>query len=526
MSSLMGRTGSGATAVGLWLALAVGMGGIAYMVTAERYKDLATWLSFGVVAIASVSVAKNWRTGIVLFLVWCPCEDLVRKSLGNAMVIYFVKDFIIVFTYAAYFLENLRKPRNRLKSPIGAPLAIWIVWGVCEAFNPNIDHAGIAFLGLHMSFLYVPMIFLGYSFVQKEYQLKSLLLILTGLGVAVGAVGLLQLVLGLSFLSPASAPHLRLELIRYAGKEAVPRSTGPFVDAGRYAQYLYVLLYVALGSALFFRTSKETVNRKWVLLASWLGVVVIAAAGFESGQRALVLGWGVTVGALAILSFWRRLTKRQGIVGLRVPSYLAAGLLLFYFVQPERVSSAIKWYEQSFGRESREYEGRSTEVSRDLKAAFATEPLFGHGTGMSSLGVQYVLRQGDVERQGGVECGPAWLVWEMGIPGLIIYVWWSIALAIALALKVKTLKTQCYYWLGSSLCVFPVYVLLGWFWLGYQVYQNYTTQSLLFFLSGLVLKLPEVEAAELAQPQPALESTPLRANGLLHRPVVGSAWQR
>jgi hypothetical protein len=526
MSLSSGRRGGGATAVGLWLALVVAMAGMAYMVTTERYKDLATWFSFGVMTIASVSVAKNWRIGLVLFFVWSPFEDLVRKSLGNAMIIYFVKDFIIVFTYAAYFLERLREPRNRLKNPIGVPLALWIIWGVVEAFNPSINHAVIAFLGLHMSFLYVPMIFLGYSYLQKENQLKSILLLLTSLGVVVGAVGLLQLVFGLSFLNPTSAAHLRLELVRHVGRDEVLRPNGPFVDAGRYAQYLYILLYVALGSALFFRTSKETVYRKWLLLASWVGVVVIGAAGFESGQRALVLGWGVTVPALALLSYWRHFTKGQGIVGLRVPLYLAGGLLLFYFVQPERVNIAVRWYEQSFGRESGEYEGRTSLAMHDLRDAFRTDPLFGHGTGMSSLGLQYVLREQDEARLGAVESGPAWLVWEFGIPGMAIWAWWAIGLAVTLALKVKKLNVHRFYWLGATLCVFPAYILLGWFWIGYQVYQNYTTQSLLFFLSGLVIKLPEVEGAELAEPQPASVRTPLSATGPLHRPVIGPVWQR
>src|SRR5271165_3556721 len=55
------------------------------------YVGLAVVAGAGVVAILN-----NWRNGVYLFLSWLLFEDLARKFLGNNMVIYFAKDFLLL----------------------------------------------------------------------------------------------------------------------------------------------------------------------------------------------------------------------------------------------------------------------------------------------------------------------------------------------------------------------------------------------------------------------------------------------
>src|SRR5258708_27651924 len=46
---------------------------------------------------------KNWRTGVILFIVWMLFEDLARKYLGNNMAVYFGKDVLAAACYLSYF---------------------------------------------------------------------------------------------------------------------------------------------------------------------------------------------------------------------------------------------------------------------------------------------------------------------------------------------------------------------------------------------------------------------------------------
>src|ERR1035441_7073145 len=48
-------------------------------------------LSIVVLGIA-VHILNDWRSGVLLFMVWLLFEDLARKYLGNSMTVYFAKD--------------------------------------------------------------------------------------------------------------------------------------------------------------------------------------------------------------------------------------------------------------------------------------------------------------------------------------------------------------------------------------------------------------------------------------------------
>src|ERR1700680_605535 len=80
--------------------------------------ELATWIiagsdqtlimfGLGIVVVAIVvHIMNDWRSGILLFLVWLLFEDLARKYLGNSMWVYFAKDFLIGVAYASYYIAK------------------------------------------------------------------------------------------------------------------------------------------------------------------------------------------------------------------------------------------------------------------------------------------------------------------------------------------------------------------------------------------------------------------------------------
>ena len=85
----------------------------AYALAVSIISDKATSLGFlsliiigGVIVVA---VLNNWRQGIFLFLIWLLFEDLARKFLGNNMVIYFAKDFLVLVVLVSFYTTYRRK---------------------------------------------------------------------------------------------------------------------------------------------------------------------------------------------------------------------------------------------------------------------------------------------------------------------------------------------------------------------------------------------------------------------------------
>src|ERR1700733_233717 len=58
-------------------------------------------IAFVVICIAGL-IISDWRSGVYLFLVWLLFEDLVRKYMGNNMLIYFTKDALVGVTYLVF----------------------------------------------------------------------------------------------------------------------------------------------------------------------------------------------------------------------------------------------------------------------------------------------------------------------------------------------------------------------------------------------------------------------------------------
>ena len=63
-----------------------------------------------VVCAIALSIMKDWRAGFYIFIIWLLFEDMVRKFLGNNMVIYFAKDALAAILYISFFLA-VRKRR-------------------------------------------------------------------------------------------------------------------------------------------------------------------------------------------------------------------------------------------------------------------------------------------------------------------------------------------------------------------------------------------------------------------------------
>jgi hypothetical protein len=113
-------------AVVMGLVVLVAIWELAAWIVAGSDKNLAMFgLSLVVIALV-VQILNDWRSGVLLFLVWLLFEDLVRKYLGNSLIVYFAKDFLVGIAYFSFYFAKRRKEVDTFKPPFLAPLALFM----------------------------------------------------------------------------------------------------------------------------------------------------------------------------------------------------------------------------------------------------------------------------------------------------------------------------------------------------------------------------------------------------------------
>src|ERR1700726_2860931 len=111
--SLSGNRQIKAAVIGL-VVLAVIWELAAWIVAGSDKNLIMFGLSLVVVALV-VHILNDWRSGVLLFLIWLLFEDLARKYLGNSMTVYFAKDFLVAIAYLSFYLAKRRRAVDTCK---------------------------------------------------------------------------------------------------------------------------------------------------------------------------------------------------------------------------------------------------------------------------------------------------------------------------------------------------------------------------------------------------------------------------
>jgi hypothetical protein len=199
----------------------------------------------------TVTILKNWRTGVYLLLTWILFEDFARKMLGNNMVIYFVKDIFLLLVYISYVAALTRKSVATIRPPFLIPLLLFIWFGILQVFNPASSSLLFGVLGVKLFYAYTPLFFLGYALLTSEADLRRFFKLNMLLTVIIGSLGVAQSILGPTFLNPGKqAKELEAlsTLYRVAPESGsiAYRPTSVFVSAGRFGNFMLVAWLLAL----------------------------------------------------------------------------------------------------------------------------------------------------------------------------------------------------------------------------------------------------------------------------------------
>jgi hypothetical protein len=463
-----------------------------------------------------IGILNNWRNGVYFFLSWLLFEDFVRKFLGNNMAVFFAKDFLALVVFISFLAAARRKEVTSFRPPFLGPVLLFVWFGALQVFNPASTSIWYGLMGFKIFFYYVPLVFLGYSLINSEVQLRRFFTANLVLALIVISLGIAQSILGPSFLNPA---HPAEDIRALSGLYRVSPITGfiayrpnsVFVSAGRYANFIMVASLLTLGFSGYV-----LLRHKRGRALAFITIAVTATGALLTASRGSFMWLMINVLATSVAFIWgapwRQREAMRVFRGIqRAALGIGLGIALLFYVYPDALLSRLAIYEETLTPDSAtgELMHRSWDypVLNFLKAFNYDRWPYGYGIGTTSLGVQYIARIFKAKPLGvGVESGYGALVVEMGIGGLILWIVMSLAITVSAWKVVKKLK-------GSPL--FPLSFVIFWYVLfllfpatfgGMQSYEDFLFNAYFWLLLGVLFRLPTIAlSAQFAASAPLAE---------------------
>jgi hypothetical protein len=457
-----------------------------------------------------VAILNDWRRGLYLLVTWILFEDIVRKYLGNNMAIYFGKDFLALALYLSFFRARFAKKIDKFKIPFRVALMVFFWFSVLQIFNPASN---------------VPLIYIGYSFIESEEDLRRFCTLVCTLILIVAGLGLAQSIIGPSFLNPKVLQEDIRELSTTYRAAPISgllayRPTSVFVSSGRFQDFLILswLISLGFGGYLLLRTRR---NRTLAFCA----VGVVAAASIMSASRGVFM-WNAGTTFVIIAGFlwgapWRQREAIRVLRAIQRTSLLIGiGFIILLTIFPKELGSRLAIYSETLLPDSPASElvnRTQTYPVKQLEYAFDHPRWpYGYGLGTCTLGLQYVRRLFHTGMMNvGVESGFGNLIVELGIVGLILWIVLGVAIVGSTGLVVKELRGTPWFPLAFAIFLYVFLLLFPLMFVGASAYQDFVLNANMWLFLGVLYRLrlfpKEVQAAQartdsatrINSPQPA-----------------------
>jgi len=445
---------------------------------------------------------KDWRSGLWLLCAWLLFEDIVRKFMGNNMIVYFGKDAIAGVVYLAFYAARRSGKIPIFRPPFWIPLVFFFWWTLLEVFNPNSPSLWYGVLGMKLFFYYVPLFFVGYAVFRNEADLQRFLQFNLFLAGVIALLGIIQAIIGPTFLNPANlAADIRdlSSLVRFdpVSHQIFFRPTSVFVSDGRYAYYMLMAWLLGAGSAAYWFVRQ--LPGKWYVLLI-MGVISVALvlggarASLLFASTSVIVLAGAFVWGLPGAHVWGARAKKAFAATLIVVGVAIVGSTVLY---PEDVASRWGFYLTTLSPYSNSYElgqrAWTGPIGEIVKAFYYPNWLLGYGTGTCSLGVQYVTRILNVPRLYiGVESGYGALILETGVIGLLLWLLWTSVLVLSAWRVVKRLRRTALFPIGLVIAMFAFVVFFALTAMSNSGYENFVINAYVWLLLGILFRLPDL----------------------------------
>ena len=449
-----------------------------------------------------VAILNDWRRGVYLLLGWIVFEDLFRKYLGNNMAVFFAKDILAIVLYFSFFTAKRDRLARKFKPPFLIPLLIFIWFGVIQMFNPNSTSIFYGILGMKVYFLYIPLIYISYALFESEADLHKFFHFNMVILLIVASLGIAQSILGPKFLNPTIIQDDIRELstlyrIAPISGMTAYRPNAIFVSAGRFENFLVISWIVALGYGgyLLLRSQRGRT-------LAFVTIAVIGVASIMSASRGVFM-WNVSSGLVIGAAFlwgapWRQGEARRILRAIqRTFLFVGLAILLMMSIFPDKIASRFAIYSETLSPDSPTSElafrARDYPLKNLMLAFDHPNWVTGYGIGTATLGIQYVVRIMHAVPMGiGVENGYGQLIVELGILGLILWIFWSIAVSVSAWKIAARLRGTPWFPLGFVIFWYAFLLLGPKAYVGLIGYQDFLMNAYLWILLGILFRLPQL----------------------------------
>jgi hypothetical protein len=371
-----------------------------------------------------------------------------------------------------------------------------------QVFNPGSNHVMFGLLGFKLFFYYIPLMFVGYSLLENEGQLRKFFFVNMVLAAIIVSLGVAQSIIGPSFLNPAHlADDIRdlSTLYRTAPISGVTvyRPTSVFVSTGRYSDFLIVAWMLVFGFSgyLLLRRRQGRVLAFMCMALTFAGVALAASRG--------VFMWTAITAVVGSIAFiwgapWR---QREVIRVLRTVQRAVLGMVLamtvLFFTFPDALLGRLAIYSETLSPYSAANElthrAGAYPIQNFLGAFDYPRWPYGYGIGTTSLGVQYVSRFFHEKQSiGSVESGYGALIVEMGIGGLVLWIIMTFSILFAAWRVVRQLKGSPWFPLAFIIMWYAFILLFPMTFAGIQAYEDFILNAYLWLLLGILFRLPSI----------------------------------
>ncbi len=265
-------------------------------------------IALGAVFLVGIRLPVQSFYGVFLLTV---ADGAIRKWVYNDIVVYLLKDFLLLGVYAAVLP---RLSRERLTRPwwLIAPLAALLLLSVVYVLrSPSLSLAAV---GLRSYFIYFPLIWVAPAIVDRKSRATKLLVMMAAVGVAEALFASIQSLAGPGVLNKLVSGALP-GIITVAG-EPYLRPTGTFMQTADLS-YVLVLALIAAVALLAWASSRRYQILAGAAIFASVGSIAVTAARTLLVSGALVIG-----GSVLNLAYRRRL-----VLAALVPVVAAFGLL-------------------------------------------------------------------------------------------------------------------------------------------------------------------------------------------------------
>ncbi len=450
---------------------------------------------------ALVAILKDWRKGVYCFVAWIAVEDLIRKYLGNNMIVYFAKDFFALALYLSFFIARRSTLTKLYRPPFLITLLLFFWYCLIQALNPASTSIFYGLMGLKLCFFYAPLLFVGHALVDSEKELRRFFFFNSVLILVVATFGIAQSILGHTFLNPEVIQEDIRSLSTLYRVSPITglvayRPTSFFVSAGRFQNFLLVSWILALGFGGFLLMRKQTGR-----LLAFTTVGIVAAASLLTASRGVILWALASAMVVAPAVIWgaswageQRIRVMRAVQ--RAAVFVAIALAILVGIFPQDVASRLAIYTETLSPSSSKSElgFRSWDYPlQNFVAAFDYPRWpYGYGTGTASLGVQYVARIMHVPPMNvGVENGYGQLVIELGVVGLLLWILLTYRITHSAWQAAKNLKGTVWFPIGFAIFWYAFLLVFPLSFYGFIAYQDFVMNAYFWLMLGMLFRVSE-----------------------------------